>query len=820
MKNEKTVSAVDNNPVSLQSAAIALVLSVCMSLGFMVMLATAFRIEHKLGNVFIYSLIVSAVFCFCYYFKNKWLTMTCLILPTVVLGLLILTDIWGVGTGLLQFIENFEIYATLWFLENNTVIAEKSTSVMAFFYAYNLISISVTTYALMRRKFILPSLISYLPFFICSVINTAKMPDQLPVVIASAGFIGALAMHFTRKKKREIAEKMMIFLAAPVLSFGLIMMFLYPADNYDKNTLATEIIAGAKEAIDRASSDKDSLLAKLIDIAENGWRGSSFSSGGGQFASLYATTTYLNDVGPFNPSSTEVLKTYKRYNSKDGYPSPASGHSEDFYLSVSQNDDTSSWNIYYNENTIYLKVESLDKYENNRLSASDMRINPYPGGLGFPQVNDSESEYILTVTPLQPCLVDIVPYYTDWYVADVREIKHVNPYLTTSGGDDSYAFSPVPLKTGNIYSEKYLETYVYGVALQVPEATEKALITSGSLPQWYMDAYYGNSDLSDADKVRKVTEFVSQLHPYDKDTKYPPKGKDFVPWFVSEAESGICVHYAATSMILLRMLGVPARYVRGYVDTGAFVNNESTVYSSQGHAWFEVFIPEYGWVMGDATPGYSVDASGHNIDAVANIDPSVNDETIARERTPLVSSAESGYRAPSERSSDGTPRPSSAPISPAGTNPSLTPAPSATPTPKPTPKPSGKGVSWIAESDEKVIVGMLIVFLAIFLIVLLCLITKAVFFLYWTASFKTKDINSRAIAYYRLYKFTCRFVGGTPVSEARKIAEKAAFSGAPISQEEYDELLSLCKRYTFEISSNLLGPKWLIYKILTVKIRE
>ena len=209
MKNEKTVSAVDNNPVNLQSAAIALVVSVCMSLGFMVMLATAFRIEHKLGNVFIYSLIVSAVFCFCYHFKNKWLSMTCLILPPVVLGLLILTDIWGVGTGLLQFIENFEIYATFWFLENNTVVAEKSTSVMAFFYAYNLISISVTTYALMRRKFILPSLISYLPFFICSVINTAKMPDQLPVVIASAGFIGALAMHFTRKKKREIAEKMM-----------------------------------------------------------------------------------------------------------------------------------------------------------------------------------------------------------------------------------------------------------------------------------------------------------------------------------------------------------------------------------------------------------------------------------------------------------------------------------------------------------------------------------------------------------------------------------------------------------------------------------
>ena len=109
---------------------------------------------------------------------------------------------------------------------------------------------------------------------------------------------------------------------------------------------------------------------------------------------------------------------------------------------------------------------------------------------------------------------------------------------------------------------------------------------SGKLPEWYMEVYMGHIEMSDADKVRGVTEFVSNLHPYDQNTELPPDDADFVPWFVSDAESGICVHYAVTTVILLRMIGVPARYVRGYVDTRSYDNAESVIFASQAHAWF------------------------------------------------------------------------------------------------------------------------------------------------------------------------------------------------------------------------------------------
>ena len=807
MKNEKTVSAIENKHLELRSVLIAFGITVLMCLGFTVMLATAFKIQHSFGNILVYSVVISGLFIFFYYLKNKWLTMSALIAAPVIFAILLLTDIFGVGEGLAQFLENFMIYSTLWFLENNTGVAERSSSAIPFFLAYDLIPVSLTAYALMRRKFIPLSLIPYLPFFICSVINTAKYPDQIPVIIASVGFTGALIVHFTRRKKREMAEKMLVILAAPVILFGTVMGLVYPENSYNKNELANDILAFARETYDRSAQDEDSIIHKMIEIADKGWRGTAFGSGGGQFTSLYATTTYLNDVGPFDPSSTEVLKTYKY---KNRY---YSGNPEERWDIITDGDIYSS----YAGNTLYLKVESLDTYENNKLTAENIRMNPYPSSLSFPDIKDGENmaEYVLSVTPLEPCLVDIVPYYSDWYISEAdTDITHVNPYNTTSGGSSTFSMSPRPIRTGDIYSEKYLETYVYNTALKVPEATERALITSGKLPQWYLDVYYGNSEMSDADKVRKVTEFVSKLHPYDKDTKYPPKNKDFVPWFVSEAESGICVHYAATSMILLRMIGVPARYVRGYIDTGSYPNQESIIYASQAHAWFEFFLPDYGWVMGDATPGYTVDASSHNIDAVAHVDSSVENKTFAHEREPVVSKSEIGYRAPSERTGETDPAPKY--TVPASV--SVTPTPSSTPTPVPTKVPAPKEKSRLEIAEENFIFWAKVVLTIASVTALLCLITKLVFFIYWTRSFKTDNINKRAIAYYKLYRFTCRFTGGRPLSEVTKIAEKAAFSDELLTQEEYDELLSLCSRYTFEILNNLSGPKWLLYKITTVKI--
>lgn len=70
-----------------------------------------------------------------------------------------------------------------------------------------------------------------------------------------------------------------------------------------------------------------------------------------------------------------------------------------------------------------------------------------------------------------------------------------------------------------------------------------------------------------------------------------------------ERRSGYCQAYAATSVLLLRLSGVPARAVVGYyLDE---YDAERSIYigrSQDAHAWFEVHFDGLGWVAFDSTP--------------------------------------------------------------------------------------------------------------------------------------------------------------------------------------------------------------------------
>ena len=55
--------------------------------------------------------------------------------------------------------------------------------------------------------------------------------------------------------------------------------------------------------------------------------------------------------------------------------------------------------------------------------------------------------------------------------------------------------------------------------------------------------------------------------------------------------------------MLLRELGVPARYVLGYLPGHEQEDGSFRVDRSASHAWVEVYFPRYGWVEFDPTPG-------------------------------------------------------------------------------------------------------------------------------------------------------------------------------------------------------------------------
>jgi protein-glutamine gamma-glutamyltransferase len=79
-------------------------------------------------------------------------------------------------------------------------------------------------------------------------------------------------------------------------------------------------------------------------------------------------------------------------------------------------------------------------------------------------------------------------------------------------------------------------------------------------------------------------------------------GKNALEQFLFHRRVGFCEHYAASFATLMRLAGIPARVVVGYLggeynDLGHFV----LVRQADTHAWCEVWLPETGWTRVDPT---------------------------------------------------------------------------------------------------------------------------------------------------------------------------------------------------------------------------
>jgi transglutaminase-like putative cysteine protease len=64
---------------------------------------------------------------------------------------------------------------------------------------------------------------------------------------------------------------------------------------------------------------------------------------------------------------------------------------------------------------------------------------------------------------------------------------------------------------------------------------------------------------------------------------------------------GVCQDFAHVQIACLRALGVPARYVSGYLVTQPPPGKPRLVGADASHAWLAVFVPDHGWLPLDPT---------------------------------------------------------------------------------------------------------------------------------------------------------------------------------------------------------------------------
>lgn len=87
------------------------------------------------------------------------------------------------------------------------------------------------------------------------------------------------------------------------------------------------------------------------------------------------------------------------------------------------------------------------------------------------------------------------------------------------------------------------------------------------------------------------------------DTEVAPCTDSSVVECFAVSREGFCQYYATMMAVFLREIGIPARYVEGYVPGPLGADGWRTITGAQAHAWVQVYFPGFGWVDFDPTGG-------------------------------------------------------------------------------------------------------------------------------------------------------------------------------------------------------------------------
>lgn len=101
------------------------------------------------------------------------------------------------------------------------------------------------------------------------------------------------------------------------------------------------------------------------------------------------------------------------------------------------------------------------------------------------------------------------------------------------------------------------------------------------------------------DIISEVASYVRNCASYDLDTQSYPT-EDYAVYFLQNAETGYCVHYATAAAVIYRALGIPARVTDGFLfraQAGEYVD----VLQANEHAWVEVYLDGLGWIPVEVT---------------------------------------------------------------------------------------------------------------------------------------------------------------------------------------------------------------------------
>jgi transglutaminase-like putative cysteine protease len=225
-------------------------------------------------------------------------------------------------------------------------------------------------------------------------------------------------------------------------------------------------------------------------------------------------------------------------------------------------------------NLTHLKPRNLP---GQKCFASQVRIDPMPavareyrdffGNLinyfGIQQAHD-----ILTVTAVSDVEVNHLPLANENSASIPWE--HVRDRIQQGGAGD------------------YLEAALY--TLDSPYTQVSGMLRSYAEPSFPPDRPL----------LSAVTELMERIY---NDFQYDPNFSDIATPLdeVMAHKRGVCQDFAHLAIACVRAMGLPCRYVSGYLETVPPPGVAKLQGADASHAWFAVFLPGEGWLDFDPT---------------------------------------------------------------------------------------------------------------------------------------------------------------------------------------------------------------------------
>ena len=188
--------------------------------------------------------------------------------------------------------------------------------------------------------------------------------------------------------------------------------------------------------------------------------------------------------------------------------------------------------------------------------------------------------------------------------------------------------------------ESWYENYVKEKYIKVPEEAFDIDYVVNEVLQMIDDSAYDIMNENDLRiyKANMVAKWLSKNTEYSTNLPELPSGADPIEYFLKVSKKGYCMHYASAAVMLLREIGVPARYVSGYiVSKNDFEVNdnqyETTVLDDQAHAWVEIYLNGIGWAPIEVTKGGGVTGVNRYEEETEDQDVIADSEEVLEEDT-------------------------------------------------------------------------------------------------------------------------------------------------------------------------------------------